>query len=75
MVLDCRSVNFVKQVLIYVENRFLCSILSVICSIFFKLCMRVGIRKECYGIPYCLILSNNYIVMAIDLNFEQSLCP
>ena len=37
---------------IYVENWFLCSILSII--IFFKLCIRVN-RKECYEIANHLI--------------------
>ena len=34
---------------------------------FFKLCMRVDIRKEIYGIANRLVLSKNYGVMALDL--------
>ena len=30
------------------------------------------IKKEWHGIAYRLILPNNYRVMALDLNFEQS---
>ena len=33
--------------------------------------MRVDFRKECYGIAYPLNLSNNYIVMALDLNLNK----
>ena len=42
--------------LVYVENWFRCSILGIFGPIFFKFCMRVDIRKQCYGIAYRLIL-------------------
>ena len=38
---------------------------------FLQTCMRVDLRKECYGIAYPLNLSNNYIVMALDLNLNK----
>ena len=36
--------------LIDVKNSFPLSILSILRPIFFKLCIRVDIRKECFGI-------------------------
>ena len=35
----------------------------------FKLCMGVDTKKECYGIAYPLIFSNNNRVMALDFEY------
>ena len=59
--------------LIYVENWFWCFMLSIIRSIFFKLCMWVDIMKECYWIAYHLMLSRKYRVMALNLKYDEIL--
>ena len=67
-----RDISIELLPLIDVENLFPCCILSFIQLIFFKLCMRVDIWKEFYGIADGLLLSNSYKVMALDLCSELS---
>ena len=53
--------------LIDVRNWFSLSIFVISLLIFFKLCLRVDIGNECLGIADANILSNNYRVMALDV--------
>ena len=53
--------------LIDVRNWFSFSIFGISLPIFFKLCMRFDIGKECLGIEDGLILSYNYRVAVLDL--------
>ena len=46
---------------------FPCSNFSTFLSIFFKLCIDIGIRAEWYGIASGIILFRNNRVMALDL--------
>ena len=52
--------------LIDVKNLFPLSILSIFLPIFYKLCIRVDIRKKCFRIVDGLILSIKSSVMALD---------
>ena len=52
--------------LIDVKNLFQLSILSIFSPIFFKLCVRVDIRKEWFWIVDGQISSNKSRVMALD---------
>ena len=52
---------------IYVKIPFLPNILSIFRPIFFKLCIRVHIRKEWFEIVDGKFSSNMYRVMALDL--------
>ena len=72
---DCRWGKF-RQIctelwpLIYVINWFSLSIFGISLPIFFKLCMRVDIGKECLGIADGYISTNMYRVMALDLRYK-----
>ena len=45
------------------------SIFGIPLLIFFKLCIRVDIGNECLGMADANILSNNYRVMALDIQY------
>ena len=45
-----RQITTVLRPLIYVKNSFPLSISNIFLPIFFKLCMKVDIGKECHGI-------------------------
>ena len=53
-----------------VRNWFSFSIFGISLPIFFKLCMRVDIGKECLRIEDGYILLNNYRVAALDLSVQ-----
>ena len=53
--------------LIGIENLFPLSILSIFQLIFFKLCIRVDIGEELFGIVDGNILSNKHRVIDLDL--------
>ena len=61
-----RQVSTELRPLIDVRNWFSFSIFGMSLPIFFILCMRVDIGKECLGIADGEISSNNYRVMALD---------
>ena len=54
------------QPLDYDRNWFSLSIFGIPLPIFFKCAMRVDIVKECSGIADGKILTNQYIVIALD---------
>ena len=62
-----RHISTELSSLIGIRNWFSFSIFGISLPIFFKLCMRVDIGKECLGIEDGKILSNNYRGGALDL--------
>ena len=59
--------------LIDVKSLFPLSTLSIFLQIFFKLCIRVDIRKNWFGIVDGLIASIKSKVMALDLRYSLHL--
>ena len=65
----CR-INTELWPLTYIKISFPAYILGIYRPIFFKLCIGVQIRKDCFGIEDGKISSNKYRVTALDLRLN-----